>query len=135
MGFLLAGGDTLHRERRSLCLTELASPLPDAAGVFVNHGGALLAAEGLLEFWHVGNSVVDAILGERVRISEDQGAESFWAHLVTPTVAVGEEEALAVGPAIFPFIVESLALLLKRDFQGLEGQTGAAVVGCVFALS
>src|SRR5260221_11986154 len=103
MGFLLAGGDTLHRERRSLCLTELASPLPDAAGVFVDHGGALLAPEGLLELRHVGNGVVDAILGERVRVGEDQSAESFWAHLVTPTVAVREEETLAVGPAIFAF--------------------------------
>jgi hypothetical protein len=75
MRFVFAGGDSLARGEEGswsrASVDRFVSPLPNAAGVFVDHERALLAAEGLLEFWHVGNRVVDAIPGERVRVGKD----------------------------------------------------------------
>ena len=55
--------------------------LPDAALGGVHHGVAGLAAEGLLKLGHVGDHVVDAKPGDRVRIGEDQGARRLGPNL------------------------------------------------------
>src|ERR1700756_4476007 len=91
--------------------------LPDSAGVGSYHFLSGLAAEGLAEFGHVGDHVVDAEFRKGVGIGGDDQACDLLADIGAPGIGVGEEEALAVGPAVFALVVERLALLLQREFQ------------------
>ena len=69
-----------------------------------------------------------------MRIGGHDQARDFGPHIRAPRIGVRQEEALAVGPAIRTLIVERLALLLQRGFQGIQRQMDAAVVGGVLSL-
>src|SRR6266576_3670395 len=91
--------------------------LPNAAGVGSYHFLSGFAAEGLAEFRHVGDHVIDAEFRKRVGIGGDDQARELLADIGAPGISIGEEEALSVGPAVVAFVVERLALLLQREFQ------------------
>src|SRR4029077_16636064 len=95
----------------------MSSFLPDPAGVGSYHFLSRLAAEGLAEFRHVGDHVVDAEFRKGVGIGGDDQARDLLTDIRAPGVGIGEEETLAVGPAVVAFVVERLALLLQREFQ------------------
>src|SRR5450631_1386312 len=69
-----------------------------------------------------------------MRIGGHDQAGDFRAHIRAPRVCVRQKEALAIGPAVWTFIVERLALLLQRGFERVQSKMDSAVVGGIFAL-
>src|SRR5215467_2682990 len=91
--------------------------LPHPAGVGSYHLLTRLAVEGLAEFCHVGNHIVDAEYRHGMRIRGYNQTGDLRTDIRAPGIGVREKESLAIGPAIFPFVVQRLALLLQRVLQ------------------
>ena len=64
-----------------------------------------------------GDHVIDAEFREGVGIGGDDQARDLLADIGAPGIGIGEEEALAVGPAVVAFVVERLVLLLQCEFK------------------
>ena len=108
--------------------------LPDSAGVGSYHLLPGLAAEGVLEFRHVGHHVIDAEDGQGMGIGGHGEARDLGTDVGAPRVGKRQEELLAVGPSIGTFIVERFALLFQVGLEGIEREVDAAVVGSIFPL-
>src|SRR4051794_34010507 len=80
--------------------------LPDPAGIGPYHFLSGFAVEGLAEFRHVRDHVVDAIERHGVRIGGYDQASDLRTDVGAPRICVREEKALAVGPSVLAFIVE-----------------------------
>src|SRR5262249_50707597 len=68
--------------------------LPDAAHVLPNHRRVGFARKRLLEFRHVGNNAIDAVLIRRVRVGERFQALSFGTTVLAPLLRPAEKESL-----------------------------------------
>src|SRR5256884_7826006 len=91
--------------------------LPDAAKILVNHLLSLVAAKGLLELWHVGNHVVDAVLGIGMRIGQNQSANQLRPVLITPSKRIRQEESLQIRKTVGTLIAETFALPGQSAFE------------------
>src|SRR5947209_19553877 len=80
--------------------------LPHPAGVLPNHLLSGLASECLFEFRHIRKHVVDAELRQRMRIGGDKHARDLRTDVRAPGIGIGQEETLAIRPAILSFVVE-----------------------------
>src|SRR5580658_3751861 len=107
----------------------LLNSLPNSAAVFIHHGGAGLAVEGLLKFRHIRNHAVGAIFFWRVRVDGGAQALRFVAALAAPALAVADEEALVGRESVDR--VERLALGVGLPCR--VGENQSAEVGNIFA--
>src|SRR5262249_1177149 len=69
-----------------------------------------------------------------MRIRSNDQPRDLWSDICAPRVGIREEEALALGPAVVPFIVERLALLLEVCLECSQREPDAAIVRCIFSL-
>src|SRR6266699_355314 len=100
--------------------------LPDAAKILVNHLLSLVAAKGLLELWHVGNHVVDAVLGIGMRIGQNQSANQLRPVLITPSKRIRQEESLQIRKTVGTLIAETFALPGQSAFERQKSQMESA---------
>src|SRR5437016_10410383 len=100
--------------------------LPYAAKILVNHLLSLVAAKGLLELWHVGNHVVDAVLGIGMRIGQNQSANQLRPVLITPSKRIRQEESLQIRKTVGTLIAETFALQGQSAFERQTSQTDYA---------
>src|SRR5438034_9062930 len=102
--------------------------LPDAAKILVNHLLSLVAAKGLLELWHVGNHVVDAVLGIGMRIGQNRIANQLRPVLITPSKRIRQEESLQIRRTVGTLISETFALPDKSAFERPNRQIDSATI-------
>ena len=104
------------------------------AKILVNHLLSLVAAKGLLELWHVGNHVVDAVLGIGMRIGQNQSANQLRPVLITPSKRIRQEESLQIRKTVGTLIAETFALPGQSAFERQKSQMESAIIRGVLAL-
>src|SRR5262245_23451208 len=68
--------------------------LPDAAHALANHRGVGFARKCLLEFRHIGNNAIDAILIRRVGVGKRFQALGLGTAVLAPLLGPAEKESL-----------------------------------------
>src|ERR1700685_1107083 len=69
-----------------------------------------------------------------MRVGSNEHPRYLRTHVRAPRIGIGEEEALAIGPAVRTFVVERLPLRLECALQREQREMDAPVIRRVLAL-
>src|SRR5260370_3183275 len=119
--FSLGGGG---EELMNLGTNELRNGLPNPTRRFPDHGLPDLAGVGFLEFGHVGDYAVHAVVAGGVRVDLCAQSRGFRRYVLAPNLAPSEEETLFGRESVDL----GLRLALQCIHQSHEPEAQAAVV-------